>query len=951
MLYLLDTPHWHTAQRSAALPQTLPGWTVAFLAAHGGWVTREHLYALLWPDAATSEAQHNLRVNLYRVRALPGGWGAQAAFVAERKRVRLQLPTDLALLRQALAAKDAAAALAGYRQPLLADMRCAGFPALQEWLEVERAALHRQWRQAALASLSRGELGPQPAGLLCQTLMAADPLDEEALGHQLRLCVEGGQVGGARLLFAQFRLRLQQELGAEPSPALQSWLAAVSANPRGASGPPGSLQAAPARDGFVGRALELGQVEAMLATASGGVSGRINGRIVTLIGPGGVGKNRLAREITRRGAGVWRDGAAWVNLSDLSDAAAALPRLAARIGLTLTAQRDPLAQIAAALATQQGLIVLDNAEHLPALPALLAQLQSAAPATTWLVTSRTPLKLAHERTYALEGLGRPEPSEPVTDAAGLADGDAAALLADLQHTIDTLAASRPPQHARHASMHASLALSWRLLSPDEQGALAARSVFRGGFTRPAGMAVAGSSGIVLARLLERSWLALLGHGRFDLHPLVAQFAASQLAQDAGLQQAAARRHADHWARCIQPGEGADVGALAGLLAQVDAGFENCRVAWSYWLAQRNAAALARWARVWSDYGSAKGRAHELAQLVATAMPVAPAGAALRLALLQAAAILRYRCGEFDAAQALARDAVDAATAAGDAPCRRAMLNTLALALKDLGRYGEAERCAQDGLQLSRAAGAERDIAQHANTVAILAKTRGDWAAAAALYVEAIAIHRRGANQRSLALCLNNLGNVHRALGDGAAAQRCFEESLRVADQHDIANTRAFALVNLAAVHQQAGNTALALSFADRARAEPAAEIAVLLAADAAATLAAIAQQAFDSAGLALRALALRARQTGLHAALLETVGCHARLLTALGRRDEAIARWLFLGEHPQLPAMQRSDIEQALRRLAPTPDELKQAQVLAGTLELEILIEAAVACAAPAPLG
>ena len=516
MLYLLDTPHWSTAQRSAALPHTLPGWTLAFLGAQGGWVTREHLCALLWPDAGTSEAQHNLRVNLYRVRALLDGWGATAAFAAERKRVRLQLPTDLALLRQALAAKDGPAALAGYRQPLLADMRCAGFPALQEWLEVERAALHRQWRQAALASLSCGELGPHPAALLCQTLMAADPLDEEALGHQLRLCVEGGQVGDARLLFQQFRLRLRQELGADPTPALQSWLAAVSAGP---PGPPGSLQTGPARDGFVGRALELGQVEAMLA---GGC-----GRIVTLIGPGGVGKSRLAREITRRGAGVLRegghdgarDGAAWVNLSDLSQAAAALPRLAAQIGLTLTAQPDPLAQIAAALATRQGLIVLDNAEHLDDLPALLAQLQCAAPGTTWLVTSRTPLLLAHERTYALEGLGRPEPGEQVKDAAdalrfdavrllqaralalnpdfdisaqwaacvalvgavggwplaielaaaALVDGDAAAVLADLQQTIDTLAASQPPQHARHASMQASLALSWRLLGSGRTG--------------------------------------------------------------------------------------------------------------------------------------------------------------------------------------------------------------------------------------------------------------------------------------------------------------------------------------------------------------------------------------------------------------------------------------------------------------------------------------------------
>jgi len=228
------------------------------------------------------------------------------------------------------------------------------------------------------------------------------------------------------------------------------------------------------------------------------------------------------------------------------------------------------------------------------------------------------------------------------------------------------------------------------------------------------------------------------------------------------------------------------------------------------------------ARTLSEFGTARGRTRELKQLVAAAMPVTSVDAPARNALLQAAAILHFRSGELDSAEALASDALVAATAAGDEAGQRSMLNTRALALKDLGRYEEAERHAGEALQRSRAAGAESEIASHANTCAILAKMRGDNAHAAALYEEAITLHRRSGEQRGLATCLNNLGNVHRALGDSAGAQRCFEEALRACEQHGIASTRSFALINLAIVHQQAGRMALATSFAQRARAEPAA---------------------------------------------------------------------------------------------------------------------------------
>jgi predicted ATPase len=278
----------------------------------------------------------------------------------------------------------------------------------------------------------------------------------------------------------------------------------------------------PARDVFVGRDMELGQLEAMLSAG--------NGRIVTITGPGGVGKSRMARELAKRTAGC--DGVAWVALSDLTAATDALPLLAEQIGLTLDPRHEAKPQVIAALTLRQSLIVLDNAEHLDGLPQLLNDLQHASPRSTWLVTSSAPLALAKERTYTLEGMDGPEPGEVLSgveqaltfDAMRLLESRASALnpdfdmcehwvpcldlvraaggwplaiemaagavahhgveavLADLSRSIDTLAASQAPKQAHHDSMRASLALSWRLLGPDEQNALAALSVFRGGFS-------------------------------------------------------------------------------------------------------------------------------------------------------------------------------------------------------------------------------------------------------------------------------------------------------------------------------------------------------------------------------------------------------------------------------------------------------------------------------------
>ncbi len=150
MLQLLLPPAWAPAgQVPRALPTTVPAALLVVLAAEGGWLARERLAAIFWPDAAPGEALHHLRINLHRSRALLDGWSRREALVAERTRLRLDLPTDLARLRAlASTGADADAQQAGPPH-WLPGWQLAGYDGFLHWAEDIAQRLHADWLQAA----------------------------------------------------------------------------------------------------------------------------------------------------------------------------------------------------------------------------------------------------------------------------------------------------------------------------------------------------------------------------------------------------------------------------------------------------------------------------------------------------------------------------------------------------------------------------------------------------------------------------------------------------------------------------------------------------------------------------------------------------------------------------------------------------------------------------------
>jgi tetratricopeptide (TPR) repeat protein len=204
-LVLLDVPHLQHGSERRDLPSNVPGHLLAVLGHHGDWVTREALAGLFWPDKPEAEAQHNLRVNLHRMKKLLETWGLAEWLHVEQRRVRVALASDVHALREAAGAADWPTVRRLHRQPLLSGMSLAGFPALQEWLALARAAL-----QDLLDRCPADDAPPPPAAAAPARLRAPPCVGREAelaqlaahtaAGPGLVLVVGAPGVGKSRLL-------------------------------------------------------------------------------------------------------------------------------------------------------------------------------------------------------------------------------------------------------------------------------------------------------------------------------------------------------------------------------------------------------------------------------------------------------------------------------------------------------------------------------------------------------------------------------------------------------------------------------------------------------------------------------------------------------------------------------------------------------------------------------
>lgn len=828
-LHLFGRPSIHRNGDRLDLPLDRRHQLLAYCAAKGGWIDRTQLAGLLWPALLPKLANANLRKTLFRIQSQP--WAS--AVEVEAQAVRVEAGSDLRDFEAALREGRAADALQLGQGEFLQGFDDGESGGWSDWLAFERERLRSAWRGQALQRMA-SIADAAEAVELASRLLEVDPIDEDALRAYMIWLARAGQVAAARRAYREFVERLQREFGLAPSAELQALHASLASS--GAA--PTTTPQRPHDDGFVGRTHELRHLGERLADEAS--------RLLTVVGPGGIGKTSLARRALAEFGGRFDDGAAFVALEGASGEQEFAAALALELGVTAAGGADPLRPVIDHLRDRHQLLVLDNFEQLAACAAAVQRLLEGSPRLRLVVTSRVRLGLRTEWSLPLEGLPCPDPEDSdrleAFDAARLflrhaqrvepallpaAEADAIidicrqveglplalelaaswtrvlsceAIAAELRTGTELLGARDAGLPARHGSMDAVFEHSWLLLGERERDALAGLSVFRGGFTAEAARRVTGAALPVLAALVDKSLLRKDGE-RLLQHPLILQLSAARL--DGAARDAAQAAHARYFHNLLAQSVVALQSGDGPTLARVDAEFDNLRAAWHWAAAHAEGAPLVRSVPGLRAYCESQGRAREGLALMDEALAAFPSGFVFTH-VKTAAAQLLYRLDRYEEAIAGASAALAAAQDLELQPQVIGAYRTLGSSHLWLGRLDEARRC----YQLALAAMPDDRTLTKATTLDMLAlveKRSGRHREAIEMSQRALMEFRRLGSASAEALCLSNMASFEIDRGEYLSARAHLELALRLCIAHRLVSTHALVLANLAEVATQLGD--------------------------------------------------------------------------------------------------------------------------------------------------
>jgi len=780
--------------------------------------SREELVAMLWPEADEEAGRMSLRTALSSLRRQLEPPGTPPGSVLQANRTSVQLNptavvTDVGEFQAARQAAERASkapdratqlerAVALYRGDLLPGL-------YDEWIFVERQHLKDAYVSALrrLRALWEQEGDLDRALMYARRAVAALPFREEVHQDLIRLSLSAGQPDSARHQYLELE-RILKELDRSPSSATQALVESlpelappqpafppsVPAPSVEAFTPPEKDKPAPARwlpvplTHFFGREPESEQLAELLQ--------RTGRRLVTLTGPAGSGKSRLALEVAARMAPGFEGMVCFVPLADVQNAARLPEAIRDALQLARTPNQDPYAQIVSFLSRQRALLLLDNFEHLIAEGGrTVRSLLEQAPMLTCLVTSRQRLQMEGEQEFPVMPLSVPQQAETperLLEYAGiqmfvdraqssrpdfqltprnasavaalcarleglplaieLAASQAqmftpAQMLSQLEDRFEFLVSRRQDVRDRHRSLHAAVEWSYRLLSPRLQRFFAQLSVFRGGFTLEAARTVCQEEQAFDFLYLLLSCSLVISEEkseqvRFRLLETLREFGQEQLSPDERMDLA--QRHTDHFLHLAEEIKPHLLGSEPPpWLEKIQADYDNLRAALA-WLHSQTAT-------IDTEF-----------QLAKTLLTFWYQRGYLREGQAYFEAIL-------DRLQAagMVVESIETLFAAGD----------LALAQGD---YDQARDHFLQRQALCEEAGDLQGVAISLCKRGNAASEHGDFATGRTLCEQALALARRLKDRPTLHHVLFMLGNVYYDLQDYAAARASFEEALQIA---------------------------------------------------------------------------------------------------------------------------------------------------------------------------
>jgi predicted ATPase len=583
---------------------------------------------------------------------------------------------------------------------------------------------------------------------------------------------------------------------------------------------------------FVGRSDLLDTLAAVLQ--------RPDVRLLTLYGPGGAGKTRVAIELAARVAHLFEDRVSYVGLATVHQPDLVATTLAIALGVKETAGSTPDEAVQRALADRRGLLVIDNFEHLVDAAPVVADLMQAAPGLKVLVTSRSVLRLSGEVVYPIAPLALPAPAAAVTaetarassavqlfvervqavdprfelrddnaaavveicrrvDALPLAielaaartrSLDPAALLARMTKRLPLLGGGPRDAPERHRTLRAAIDWSVALLTPSERSLLTRLSVFEGGATIGTIERVLADHGDVLSdlsSLVDGSLVQRLG-GREDdrvvMLETVREYAAERFAGDPAA-SALRDRHARAFLAIAEQGavelRGPDQAQWQRWLRS-DLG--NLRAAMATFLERGASTEALRLATSLRPAFLASGHYAEGRRLLELALAAAPEqGGPVRGAALLALGVLSWRQGDIRAAAPPAEESLALCRASGDGRGTAAALRLLGVIAHNAGEYDLAQERLEEARALMREVADDEGYRNTLLSLGNVALDRGE-ARARALYQESRDDARGAGDLLGLAYALDNLGVLAWCEGDLDGSQRCTDEAADLYEQLD-----------------------------------------------------------------------------------------------------------------------------------------------------------------------